>query len=59
MNKTETIRAKATPVERRIAELRASQEGLKLSEYLRFVIREDAQRHGVFDRVLHEVQNVA
>jgi len=59
VNKTEVIRAKATPVDRRCAELRASEEGLKLSEYVRFVIREDARRHGIFDRVLRELRDAA
>lgn len=59
MNRTETLRAKVTPAERRIAEVRSKQQGVKLSEYLRDLIRQDAKSAGCWKDVLAELREAA
>jgi hypothetical protein len=49
MNKSEVIRAKATPVERRALELLASQNCQKMSETLRTIVRDAARSAGVWE----------
>ena len=56
MNKTRTARAKVTPVERRALEIVAEQDGLKISELLRELIRQEAQRRGVWSVALGAVE---
>ena len=52
MNKSTVIRARATPAEKAALALAAQQDGLRVSEALRAMVREAAQRRGLWSAAL-------
>ena len=54
--RTKAVICKLNDVERKATELRAQESALSLSEYVRHLIRTDAQQHGTWKRAREQAQ---